>query len=275
MVAVSALAVAQLQFTYQDKQRNVEIRGGSGRLTQGPGGVTKVVVQGADGRPAYAAARSQGLEMFAQKTLSVQTVPNRAQRGSSTIQSAQATGSVRTVRTVGSNNSKEVTEVLSSGADYRVNGNQGVLDLDGPVTINNSNSAQRRTLVATGRSAQAILDPTSTGPNADPLRTATLQGAVKIVVAQAASTGAEAGSTYTATGDRLVVNNASNPPTLTLTGNLNIIGSSDESGSGTVTGATRAVITLNARREMETVSLEGEPTRTVFRPKPKTRTGQR
>ncbi len=240
--ALSALAVAQGVFTYSDQAGSLSVKARSALVTPGPNGTYKFVLKG----QVTVDSKNQGLKMTAQQ-IDLDAVQNSQQKTRNDIRKALATGGVVALKTTTTPRGRRTTQITGSRADYSTKGAEGTLIMRGPVTITDTDAAQSKNMVATGSSGVANL--VAGGASAkSPVRTATLQGSVRVVILQSAQAGGKR-STIVATGSKLVLDNMSSPPTLTLTGTVTMQGR--EPGSfGVVQNVNKAVLTLNENGEM-------------------------
>jgi hypothetical protein len=221
----------------------------SARFTQAPGPLYTFVLRGS----VVVDDKGQGLKMVAQQ-VTLDAVPTKADAKKSEVRKAVATGGVQVTKTVTTPRGGRMTKMSGSKGDYRNRGNDGLLNMAGPVTITNLDSGNQQSLVATGKTAVAIVEPKTTGKR-NALRTATLTGPVKLTIVQA-PVGGKKGSTIVATGNRMVLDNVSTPPTITLSGNVEMQGRGPGS-FGTMSSVSKAVLTLNDNGEWTSFSTEG------------------
>jgi hypothetical protein len=243
---LAAFALAQGAFRYTDTGGSLSVTAKSALFTQAAGPIYKFTLRS----NVTIDDKSQGLKMFAQQ-VTMEAVP----KGKATdIRKALATGGLTINKTVRTPWGVRTSVMTGSKGDYRKRGSDGLVNLTGPVTITNLDSAKRQSMIATGSSAQAILEPSGSAKKSG-LRTATLSGNVKVTIVQAA-VGKEKGGTMVATGNRMVLNNMGTPATLTLSGNVNMDGRGPGS-FGTMRGISKAVMTLNDDGEWTSFSTEG------------------
>ena len=242
----ATLALAQGSFRYTDQANSLVVTAKSALFTQAPGPVYKFTLR----TSVNVDAKTQGLKMSAQ-----QIILDAFPKGKSTeIRKAVATGGLTVTKTVITTRGARTSVMTGSKGDYTMRPADGLVNLSGPVTITNLDSAKQQSMRATGNSAQANLEPSQSSKR-NGLRTATLTGSVKLTIVQAAS-GKEKGGAMVATGNRMVLNNTATPATLTLTGNVNMEGRGPGS-FGTMRGVSKAVLTLNDDGEWTSFSTEG------------------
>ena len=151
-------------------------------------------------------------------------------------------------------------------------------ELTGKVLLTSSDSKLGQNVVANGNRGQVSFDQTTKGSGLEALAAATLVGAVKVQLKLAAIPNVQEAGSYVATGDKLVLGPRGETRTLTLTGDIKISGDANDQG-GTVTGATKLILTLNPKGEIvgeEIIGDEaaGKPMSTVIpTKKPPTKKG--
>ncbi len=246
---VASLAIGQGVFRYTDQAGALVVNAKSARFTQAAGPVYKFTLSG----NVVVDDKTQGLKLSSQQ-VTLDAVPSKADSKKSEVRKAIATGGVQVTKTVTTPRGGRITKMTGSKGDYTNRTSDGLVNLSGPVTMTNLDSASQQSLVATGSTAVAIVEPKTTGKRGG-LRSATLTGSVKITVVQA-PVGGKKGSTMVATGNRMVFDNLSTPPTITLSGNVNMEGRGPGS-FGTMRGVSRAVLTLNDDGEWTGFSTEG------------------
>jgi len=243
---LAAGAIAAQQFRYEDRSKNMVILAQSGRGDQLTTGNLRLDLRG----NVSLRSTSQGTSLAAGRVVcDTASAPG----GKSELQTATATGAVRLVKTVMSGTAKgQQTNIASTRADYRRGTAADEVRLAGPVTIRNvgvpTAGRGRQTLVATGASGRAQLEPGATTKRNSGLRTATLSGPVRVTVVEAAQ-GTKKGSTVVATGNQMLLDYTKVNPTVTLIGNVRIEGQGDSS-VGTASGLSRAVLRLNQNNEL-------------------------
>lgn len=266
----TGFAIQKLAFNFRDPKGNLVIRGTDGHYSLGLNGEVTVTVTGGGLSDATAASRNQGLSIRAKRSARVKAIPNKLNKKQFDIKDVLALGDVVLTKTPTNLVQLQTTKITGSKLHYVSQDVEGVVTLDGPVAIVNTDLNQRRVLTATGNEGTANLDPDLSAKGSG-LRKARLEGDVKVVVVQARTPDQTSDTTYTATGDILVVDYTVTPATITLLGQLKIFGSSD-GGTGDVQGATKAVLTLNKKGEMTQADLSSDtplPIVTRYRPKKK------
>jgi hypothetical protein len=239
LVILATAAVAQGLFTYDDANLSVRAKDALITTNQANGDMhfdlrgTVTIV-----------SKSQGMKLAAGRVVSDMSEAKGAAKKSQ-IKAATATGSVRIDQTVTGAQAKRTT-ITSNKAVYKGQGDGGVVTLTGSVRIVSVDS-KNQTFVATGASGTAILDPKAGSSSG--LRSATLNGPVAIDVQETGRTGH-----IVARGDRLDVNRATKPTTLTLSGHVTIQGQGDSS-MGTANAPGRAIFTLNDKGEFQSIRM--------------------
>ena len=249
---VLAVAVAQnTGFLYQDKQKNVTVTSVDGRGERTASGY-RLFLRGR----VVATDKDQGLEIrSSQLEADAAGTANKT-----TLKRGIATESVKITKTVNKPNSTQRTVIEGSRADYRDVVPYPVVDMTGPVIIRSlgatqAKTAQRQTMVATGRSGRATLDRGTKGPSLGGLRQAELTGSVKVTVDAVEN---QERSKLIATASRMIIDEASAEPTVTLLDNVNMNG---EGGYSVfrLTNQRRVVLRLNKNREVTSWKAERNP----------------
>ena len=209
------------------------------------------------------ASESQGVR-FAAERAKGGLAPDPGRKGATRLTALQLTGGVRIVRTQTKGGATSTTVSTAKTATYEVGaGDSAEVTMRGDVTIVDAGGGGTTTL--TGENGRAALS-TAAGTKT-PLKNATMTGGVRIKAVQRNAAGALA--TYNATGDRLdYVANGDGTATVTMTGNLKFDSPDAEGGGGTITGATKAVLTLSPAGEVTRVRLSSDgaaPVRTTFK----------
>lgn len=150
---------------------------------------------------------------------------------------AKATGKVRITQTSGTKSST----LNSNTATYTVQGKGGEVTASGAVRIQNLDGSKKQTVLATGSSGSATLNPDSERG----IDQATLNGPVRVEIVQAG----ENGSRVVLTGRKLVMSGN----TLTMTGGVTATGTG-ASQFGNVQGVDTLTARLNDNGEMTSVS---------------------
>ena len=249
ILALSSLAFAQGVFRYSDQSGSLVVNAKSAQFTQAAGPVYRFTLSG----NVIVDDKGQGLKL-ASREVTLDAVPSKADSKKSEIRKAVATGGVQVTKTVTTPRGGQVTKMSGSKGDYTSRAADGLVNLAGPVTLTNLNSGNQQSMVATGSTLVVNVEPKKTGKRSG-LRTATLSGSVKLTIVQAPVEG-QKGSTMVATGNRMILDNLSTPPTLTLSGNVNMDGRGPGS-FGTFRGLKQAVLTLNDKGEWTSFRMEG------------------
>ncbi|HEY0868197.1 MAG TPA: hypothetical protein VGE01_12500 [Fimbriimonas sp.] len=259
LALAASVAMAQFAINFRDQDDNLAASGpGGGSLSRKVAGNISLVLKGTASAKAKISSKSQGLTIAA-GSITAEIVPAANQRRSR-IQTAKATNGVEIDKDVLLNGARESTEIRAASATYASGSAEGRLDLAGSVSIRNVNEARKQTSVVTGTNGVVLVDPDAAGNTA--VRTATLSGPVRVNVVEEAMAN-RAASNFTATGDRLVYQNTAKPATITLTGDVRIVGTGPNMID--TQGVTRATIFLNERGEMTEYELSGDPTTTTYR----------
>jgi hypothetical protein len=235
-VGLAALALSQGVFKFSDATGNLTLQAKSATATQASNQTYRFSLS----HGVVAESKSQGLQ-FQSDSLKAIAIPKNGSTGKSVIRSAEAGGGVVVVKTVATGK----TILRGSSAQYRSGSTEDGIDLAGPVSITNENTAKRQTLSAAGSRGHVSLVPGLTGKN--PVRIATLRGSVTATIAQAPVKG-HGPSTVKASGEQMVLNNLSQPRTVTLTGSVKITGTGDN--SFTLQNVSKAVLRLNESGEV-------------------------
>jgi len=209
------------------------------KFTDTPGGLTAVAKGEVTGRMVPGAGKASAPQMDLVTSPKAITVTKSAESGSSTV--------------IGDSGVVKWTKV---GYDVDVKGN---------VVMTSEDKKLARSFRATGGRATVRFEDdksrkTPAGGNGlDSVIDATLTERVKIDVQLAANPGLnqEKGS-YVATGDKLVLGPRGTQRTLTLTGNITISGAGAQ--TGTVSGATKLILTLNSKNEIVGEEIIGDET---------------
>ena len=186
-----------------------------------------------------------GLRAVAQGSLDGIILPATKKGEKAQLKSARTSSPIvitKTVPTGASTASGNSAVVTRAGANYDA-------DLTGKVVLTTSNSQLGQNVVANGDRGTVSFDQTVKESGLASLAAATLVGSVRVQLKLAAIPNVQDAGNYLATGDKLVLGPRGATRTLTLTGDIKISGDSSEQ-SGTVTGATRLILTLNDKGEV-------------------------
>ncbi|RYG31504.1 hypothetical protein EON81_22750 [bacterium] len=261
-LAAAGLASAQVVATRDNG--NTTIRGTVAGYKLNADRSTRYVLHGTAGNPASISQRTaEGtLDITAQQELDITF---KTVKGKDVVTVAKATGNVKVVRTLVSD--KSSTTITGSQADYSRKGDEGTMDLAGPVKIVRTNEAKKQIMIATGKRGQAVLLPDS---KKDSLRSATLIGDVDIDVEQAPYTDPDSkevkAGRYKAGGGRLVYDLTGALPKVTLTENVRLDGQSDDNNMIS-TGIAKLLMNLNEKNELVDAEAFGGPVETIVTPK--------
>jgi lipopolysaccharide assembly outer membrane protein LptD (OstA) len=221
------IILAQAGFSYSDDKGDLSLRArdGQGEMTANGyqfdlrGGVTIT-------------STSRKFSVKADRVLA--TVAKGGQESSpNTLEKAVATGNVRIQQSVDGRSAS----LQSQSATYLAKGDAAEIQAKGMVRIQNIDSGKKETMLATGTSGTATLDPKSKRG----ISKATLAGPVRIELKQANSQG----TTIVFTGNRLTL--AGN--TVALVGNVKATGSG-ASRFGNLSNVDSLTVELNDRGEM-------------------------
>lgn len=203
--ALLALALAQGRFTYKDPKGDLSVVASSAKgVKLGANGLVFDVA----GSVVLVSAK-QGIRLQA-AAVRGETVQNASKQ--TELRRAVATGGVRLVKTGTGQN----TDIQGWRADM----NGDVVQVSGPVTIRNVEPTKRETMVATGSSCTATLEPGSKGSKGG-IRSAILKGPVRVNIVQEARPG-EGATHVIATGSQMRVDNAGTGRIVVLTGNAKV-----------------------------------------------------
>jgi len=236
----ATIATASGGFLYQDLAGNLSLSAQGGRLDQAAGSY-KFDLRGG----VHAASKKQGLTIQARQVTGEAAQVAGSKQSETKIQHAIATGGAHVVKTVTTGGST----LDSNRAEYTDRGADALVVMTGSVRVTNRDNHAHQTLVITGSSGQAILDPNTKGKSDDGLRTAAMEGNVRVQIDGAGKSGTKP-THITATGRRLVLDKLSSPATLTLTGGVEVRGSGTSGFSGTLQRAERVVMQLNSKLEV-------------------------
>jgi hypothetical protein len=225
----ATIATASGGFLYQDLAGNLSLSAQGGRLDQAAGSY-KFDLRGG----VHAASKKQGLTIQARQVTGEAAQVAGSKQSETKIQHAIATGG---------------STLDSNRAEYTDRGADALVVMTGSVRVTNRDNHAHQTLVITGSSGQAILDPNTKGKSDDGLRTAAMEGNVRVQIDGAGKSGTKP-THITATGRRLVLDKLSSPATLTLTGGVEVRGSGTSGFSGTLQRAERVVMQLNSKLEV-------------------------
>jgi hypothetical protein len=215
VLPLAAFAVGQKGvFRFSDLAKKVETTAQEGRFAQLKNGGVKVILTG----NVVVKDNGEKMELRAQK---IDADISQGAGKPSELQKAVATGKVRITKVVTNPTGVQTTQIDGSRANFQAGADQSVVDLAGPVTIRNTDSAKKETLLATGSQGKAFLakGPRTNQPNA--LNRAELRGNVRTVVTQKA----QGGGKLIATGGNMVLEQGAKTRTITMTQNVNIDGS--------------------------------------------------
>jgi len=198
------------QFHFEDRARKLSVDASSGRGDQTTNGY-HIIVRG----NVLVSATDRATTVRCDEL--VGDIVNG--KSGSQLTHATATGRVRISKSLTNAQGKQTTEIEGTRAVYAAQSVTSTVDMTGPVTLRNSNSAKNQTLVATGNRGRATLEASTKGQAASALQRAELVGNVRVVVNEAQSKGK---SHLVATGGRMMLDSTAKPRTILLTENVQI-----------------------------------------------------
>lgn len=246
LATISLFGAAQAPIAFSDK-KGTTLRAANGVIDQESGGRFRFDLTGS----VSGTSESQGVRFAAQRAKGA-LAPDPARKGALRLTDLELTGGVKIVRTRTEKGATTTTTLTSTGATYDVGaGDSAQVTTRGDVAIVEAGPTGTTTL--TGDNGRAALS--SAGAGTTSLKNATMTGNVKIKARQRDTAGKLA--TYNASGDRLeYVAAADGGATVTMTGNLKFDSpDAGDGGGGFITGATKAILTLNAAKEVTRVRL--------------------
>lgn len=228
------------QFTYSDAKGNLKVVAHSGSGVQTKEGSYSFTLKGA----VSVRSISQGLGLDGDEVV-CDLVKGKA--SDSELRHAVATGKVHLTKTIAAHGSepRRQTDIRCAKADLLAEPHADILHLSGPVEMQTAEPGKPPTMVVSGQSGVANLAPRAKGGDSDALRSASLDGPVKVTMLLAPSATITAGSKIVATGDHLDVVNGGMHPTVVLRGHVEIHGEGTQS-VGKFTGLNRATLRLDA-----------------------------
>lgn len=226
-----AILLAQAGFSFRDATGDLSGKARNGGFTPAGSGY-EVRFDGA----VSLSSKSRGFSLSSDNVITRLAKKNGSGTATS-MEWAKATGRVKITQTSGSKSST----LNSNSATYTVRGKGGDVTASGSVRIQNLDGAKKQTVLATGSSGSATLNPDSKRG----IDQATLNGPVRVEIVQAG----EKGSRVILTGKKLVMNGN----TMTMTGGVTATGSG-ASQFGNVQGVDTLIARLNDNGEMTSVS---------------------
>jgi hypothetical protein len=181
----------------------------------------------------------QGVRMTSD-TMDVHAVPDPIRPKSYVIQHAVSTGHVVITKLVTGSDGKQTTRIEGSKSDYVSGQSESVVKIAGPVRMQTLDAKQFQTMLATGNSGTAFLEPLGKSKLDNGLKRAMLDGSVHLVLTQIDPESHKATTIRTAS-DHMVLENLANGRKVTLKGSIHITG--DDGFDGT--GANTAVFTVD------------------------------
>lgn len=224
---IPGLAMAQSTFTFTGSKGDFSIRARDGKGEPIKDG-WKFDLEGA----VVITSRKDRFTLSAPKV----TATVAAVQGSSSasqVKTARATGGVKVTQSTASS----TANLQSQTATYTAGARTSTLLVQGSVRIQSIDTQKRETLVATGTSGTAILNPGAKRG----MDSATLNGPVRVEIVQAGSSRGKA----VFTGQRLTMNQNQ----VTLTGNVKATGTGSAQ-FGDLSNVDRVTVDLNDKGEM-------------------------
>jgi hypothetical protein len=172
----------------------------------------------------------QGITMSSD-TMDIDAAPDAKSPKSYVVQTALAKGQVRILKLVKNAKGTQTTQIDGAQANYTVGTKESVVKMTGPVTLTSLDEKQRQTMLATGKSAVAYLEPTSKSSMEDGLHRAQLDGDVHLTLTQRDPKTQEA-TVIRTTSDHVLIENIGKGRRVTLTGEVKIHTEPDQDMSG-------------------------------------------
>ena len=261
-VGIGGATAAGRSFTVSNNA-GVTITGGGGSRRQTADGLA-FTISPKPGVGVIFEDTKSGIRAVAQGNLDGVIQPATKKGEKAQLRSAQTGSPIvvnKTVVTGSSSAAGNKAVVTRASGGYDVN-------LTGLVVLTSTDSKLGQNVVANGDRGTVVFDQENKASGFESLVSATLVGSVKVQLKLIAIPDVQEAGNYTATGDKLILGPRGATRTLTLTGDIKISGDASEQ-NGTVTGATRLILTLNAKGEIigeEIVGDEpaGKPMKTVI-----------
>lgn len=192
----------------------------------------------------------QGLRMTSDSMI-LHAIPDRKDAKSYVIQHAIAAGHVVISKEVTAQGSKKVTRIEGSKADYAAAATESFVNMAGPVKMQSLDSSHHQTMVATGHSGTAVLEPLNKTSLDNGLKKASMDGSVHLVLNQL-DPSTQKTSTIVTDSDHMILENQSTGQRVTLTGSVRL---TDQSGF-VLSGVNHAVFFLDKKGNynLETVT---------------------
>jgi hypothetical protein len=137
------------------------------------------------------------------------------------ISDATAVGHVVLVKTVTSKAGKQITQIEGTSADYTSGTTESIVKMAGPMSIKSVDESGQPTMVATGNSGIAYMEPLKQTKMDNALRKATMDGNVHLTLTQIDPKTKGKTTVYT-TSDHMVLENLAAGKKVTLTGHVRI-----------------------------------------------------
>lgn len=268
LVSLPILAVAQTVAelgTYRDRRGDMQLRQFASSSIQATGAAGKRVLNfrvRADlskGAQVLGTWRSKGMELFADD---LSGTADEQVGGIFVLRSANVVGSVKMTvsQTTGTLDARTNRLQFAAGAA------EDIVTLPEPLTLFQSGApkgeaekATSQTLRVTAKEGRLALDPDAKAK--DRLRRATLTGSVRVIVRRVSKLNTQ----IDARADEAVITRSATETKIVLTGKVTMDGF-DESNIGSVRGATRAEVVLDASNEVKSIDVTGGPATTTLRP---------
>jgi hypothetical protein len=227
MILLPALILAQSVFTYADAKGDLSVRAKDGQGEMLKDGY-KFELRG----DVNISSRKRKFTLAAPQVTAVVGKSNGA-KSPDELRTAKASGGVRLTQAA----QVRTSNLQARNATYTIKGSSAMVQANGSVRIQNVDSQKSETMIATGSSASAILDPKSKRG----IDKATLNGPVRIEIVQ--SKGDRSRVVFT--GNKLVLYK----DTVTLTGNVKATGTG-ASQLGSFSNLQSVMVFLNDKGEM-------------------------
>lgn len=214
MILLTALVVAQSGFSFYGKDNSLEVHSGKGKVLEVGQNYKLVLSNGVNLQK-----KDEKIVLTASQVTAM-IVKDAGAKQPNTLRTAVATGKVKVVQT-----GQNVTANLQSNeATYtKGQGKQAIVQATGNVRLQHLDSGKRQTLLATGRSGSANLDPNSKRG----ISKALLNGPVRLEAVRASAKG----SKWVFTGNKLTVDGN----VAKLIGNAKMVGTGYEAEANVFT----------------------------------------
>lgn len=194
---------------------------------------------------------TQGISMQAD-TIQFNAKPNPKDTKAYLLDTASAQGHVVVEKTVASASGKRVTRIEGPKGDFVAGTTTSVVNMTGPTKIQTFDEAQHPTMVATGTSAVASLEPSKQSNVEDALKEATLEGPAHLDLSQFDAKSKKQ-SVIHASSDRMILQIQPGGKKVTLIGNVHMTGD-----QGELSGAQQVVFVVDKSGEFHLTTAEGK-----------------